>query len=307
MKALLHTRCLAEPLLAGSLKSRDLPALAAGAGFAGVEWLDRLLPSHDPGEWEGLAGACRDAGLTAGALSLGLELEASPPQVAEQVDRIKLLMGRAPRLGVDTVRLAIGGGEHSLSRLLLTLEAMRQPEARDATPLGALSLWVYARAVKRMNRGWRPGHALPPRVEQSRLQSAAWAVQPLARMAQETGLRLGLENHFGLTSHPEDMLELIELVAPAELGVCLDLGNFVAGQDHLAACRMLAERTVHVHFKTHEPEPAAEAARMDYPACLEALRQAGYTGDFSVEYEGPGDGLAAAAAGRELLARLWGG
>jgi sugar phosphate isomerase/epimerase len=70
---------------------------------------------------------------------------------------------------------------------------------------------------------------------------------------------------------------------------------------------MLAERTVHVHFKTHEPEPAAEAARMDYPACLEALRQAGYTGDFSVEYEGPGDGLAAAAAGRELLARLWGG
>lgn len=307
MRILLHARSLAEPLLAGSLNSRDLPALAAQAGFTGVEWLDRLLPSYGQAQWEELAGACQIAGLGPGALSLGLELEASPALVAEQVDRIKLLLGRAPRLGVDTVRIAIGGAEHSLSRLLLTLEALRHKEGRDANPLGALSRWVYARAVRRMNRGWSPHHSLPPRVDEARLQSAAWALQPLARMAQEMGLRLGLENHFGLTSHPEDMLALIELAAPAELGLCLDLGNFHPEQEPMAVCGLLAPKAVHVHFKLHEPSAEEQARRAHYPAVLEGLRQNGFEGGFSVEYEGPGDGLAAAATGRELLLDLWEG
>lgn len=307
MKILLHARSLAEPLLTGSLTPHELPGLAARAGFSGVEWLDRLLPSHDPAEWERLAGSCREAGLAAGALSLGLELEASPAQVAEQVDRLKVLLGRAPRLGVETVRLAIGGAEHSLSRLLLNLEAMRHKEGRDATPLGALSLWVYARAIRRMNRGLTHQHPLPPRAGGERLQRAAWALQPLARMAQDQGLALGLENHFGLTSHPEDMLDLIGLVAPAPLGVCLDLGNFHPDQDPLAACLALAPATVHVHFKLHEDDEQERARRGHYPATLEALARAGYAGGFSVEYEGPGEGLAAAEAGRELLRGLWPG
>ncbi len=305
MKVLLHVWSLAKPLLDGRLQSTDLPVLAAGAGFRGLEWLDRLLPSYDPDRWENLARAGLAAGLEPGALSLGLELNASPARVAEQVDRLKVLLGRAPRLGVETVRLAIGGGSASLSRLLLTLEGLRPRPAREGSPLGPLSRLVYARAAKRLREDGPPLHHLPPRADGAALQSAAWALQPLARMAGDLGLKLGLENHFGLTSHPEDMLALIELVAPAPLGICLDLGNFIAGQDALAACRALASHAVHVHFKIHGDRPDEEAERLDYAGRLEALREVGFAGAFSVEYEGPGEGLDQARAGAEVLRRLW--
>jgi hypothetical protein len=49
------------------------------------------------------------------------------------------------------------------------------------------------------------------------LQSAAWLLLPLARQAQALDLTLCLENHWGLTSHPEDLASLVVLVWRAGL------------------------------------------------------------------------------------------
>jgi sugar phosphate isomerase/epimerase len=59
---------------------------------------------------------------------------------------------------------------------------------------------------------------------------------------------LWLDNHLGLTSHPEDMLALIELVVPVQIGVCLDSGNFYDGQDNLPIRLLLTRRVAYVHF-----------------------------------------------------------
>ena len=54
MRLLLHAWSLRRPLLGGKLKASDLPGLAVELGLQGVEWLDRLLPSYDPGDWSEL-------------------------------------------------------------------------------------------------------------------------------------------------------------------------------------------------------------------------------------------------------------
>jgi sugar phosphate isomerase/epimerase len=302
LQVLLHAWSLGASLLSGKVRVHQLPGLAIAAGFEGVEWLDRLLPSYEPRHWEKLQQAQQEAGAISAALSLSLELNAPPTLVAEQVDRAKRLLGQCRLLNVQTVRVSVGGGgQASLSRVLVHLERLRSSQGREQIPLGRLSRWVYRLAFQAANKH---GHKLPPPAGDAILQSAAWALQPLARQAQELGLRLGVENHFGLTSHPEDILKLIELTGQG-LGVCLDLGNFCDGQDVKAACRTLAPFAVHVHFKTLQPRPQIKDSGIDYAACLKALHNAGYSGAFSAEYQGRGDGMAGAKAGADLLRRLW--
>jgi sugar phosphate isomerase/epimerase len=62
----------------------------------------------------------------------------------------------------------------------------------------------------------------------------------------------------------------------------------------------------HVHVKLTSPLAQAEAQPRDFAAQLEALRQTGYEGDFSLEYEGPGPAQAGLVAGVQLLRQIWG-
>jgi sugar phosphate isomerase/epimerase len=133
---------------------------------------------------------------------------------------------------------------------------------------------------------------------------------------------LGVENHFGYTSHAQDLLRVLELAAAGTAGdrgeegwavrggggvagVCLDTGNLLPGQDPARVAEQLAPRAVHVHFKSFRPQDPAERRRNQ--VMLAALARAGYRGSFSVEYEGPGDGLAGAVAAAAQARETWSG
>ncbi len=301
-RVLLHSWSLARGLLSGQLSCPELVAEAAIAGFDGVEWLDRLLPSFDPGLLLELGQTQRQAGLGQGAYSLCLELGVSPGRLAEQVDRAKAVLGLLPRLGVGAVRVSLGGGGRlSVSRLLSLTEALRGRRDRDASPLSPLSRAVYRLLLS--TPGPRPKPAPAP-ADPLALQSAAWVLQPLARQARDLGLLLGVENHWGLTARPGDLLRLVDLTGEG-LGVCLDLGNLAAGQDPADVFERLAPAAVHVHFKTHAGDPESEAQSGGYSGAMAALAAAGYSGAFAAEHQGPGDGLAGARAGADLCRRLW--
>jgi sugar phosphate isomerase/epimerase len=162
------------------------------------------------------------------------------------------------------------------------------------------------------------------------LQSAAWSLQPLARQASGLGMRLAVENHYGLTSHAEDLLTLLDLTAGEQsgrgvhenqdagwaartplsplagggLGVCLDTGNYPLGVEPAQAVALLAPRAVHVHWKL-KGNPPADEERRSLAMHAEQLQDSGYDGAFSVEYEGKGEGLAGAKAALELLRELY--
>lgn len=308
MKILLHAWSVGRELLSGSIKARELPALAAEHGFDGVEWLDRLLPSYDAEDWQALGRAQERAGLKVSALSLCLEVCASPRQMAEQVDRAKAILGMCPILSVKAVRVSVGGGSwKSLSRLLLNLERLRTKSDRDLRPLGPVSSAFYKLAAGRLRSPYAANHRPSPEPNPWLLQSAAWALQPLARQAQELGITLALENHFGLTTRIQDLLDIVEKTETGggEMGVCLDTGNFTKGQDPPEIVKTLAPLVRHVHFKTFQADPGADAGRLGYQSQMAALKQAGYVGPFSVEYQGNGDSLAGAKAGADLLRGLW--
>ncbi len=320
---LLHTWSLARELLGRKLNILQVPALAAQAGFQGVEWLDRLLPSYEPAFWDALAAAQKRAGLQTAAFSLSLELAAGSQAVAAQKDRAQAIIGLCPRLGVKALRVAVGGGGRlSMARLMLDVQAGGW-KSGEPQPLNALGRGLYRLML-----------SLPPQTKKAgdwadamSLQSAAWSLQPLVRQATNLGMNLGVENHFGLTSHPQDLLTLLDLVTEAAnrgaehehgdagwaaraplagggVGVCLDTGNYPSGVDPAKAADLLAPHAVHVHWKLRSNPPSPEE-RGNLARNAAALRKVGYQGAFSVEYEGKGPGLAGAKAGRELLGYLW--
>lgn len=323
-KVLLHSWSLARHILGRKLEIMRLPGMAAEAGFQGVEWLDRLMPSFEPGYWDELSAAQTQVGLSLAAFSLSMDLGLSPQAVAAQKDRAQAILGMCPRLGVQAVRVSIGsGGRMSLARLML-LTQPGSKRAGEPRPLNSLSRGLYKLALKLPRRGKRAGD----KADSLALQSAAWSLQPLVRQAANLGIVLAVENHFGLTSHPEDLLALLDLVnhdaakqnahenqdagwaqrsplAGGGLGVCLDTGNYPLEVDPAEAVGLLAPHAVHLHWKLRS-NPISAEERRNLSLHADVLKTAGYNGMISVEYEGPGDGLAGAKAGLELANQLMG-
>lgn len=106
-----------------------------------------------------------------------------------------------------------------------------------------------------------------------------------ARYAEEVGVVLGLENHGGFSA--DQVLQLLDEVGSPWLRLTLDFGNFPG--DPVESTRRCAPYAVHVHAKSYEFGPDGGETKLDYPAMVGALKEAGFHGFLSIEFEGPGD------------------
>lgn len=134
----------------------------------------------------------------------------------------------------------------------------------------------------------------------------AWSIEsfhPCVEYAGRHGVTLGLENHWGLTGTAEGTLRIMNAVNSPWLKIILDTGNFLPDADVAAELRMLAPHAVMVHAKTYLGGGLNYESRTDLAQSLVALRDAGYRGYLSLEFEGkahPDEGI---PAGLEELRR----
>ena len=106
-------------------------------------------------------------------------------------------------------------------------------------------------------------------------------------------------------------------------GLLVDVGNFVcADEDNVTAVSRVAPYAVHVHakdmYKSTEPKPGYGRTRgANYFAgaavgegdcnvgkCIQIIKNTGYDGYYSIEFEGAEDCYAAIARGYENLKRF---
>jgi sugar phosphate isomerase/epimerase len=134
----------------------------------------------------------------------------------------------------------------------------------------------------------------------------------VAPYAEAKGVKLAIENHFGITNTPLDLLRILENVKSPAIGLNLDAANFVpCHEDPVEATKILVPFTFYSHLKDAVADPKGPfngfnfvdlgAGIMDIPGVLEPLRQAGYSGYVSIEYEEVEDTSRGLAASVEYL------
>lgn len=127
-------------------------------------------------------------------------------------------------------------------------------------------------------------------------QRAIQNMRTVVPYAEDKGIRLAVENHFGITGKTGDLIRILESVESPALGLLLDPANFVpCGQDPVQAARELAPHTVYVHLKDCVRNEGGAyyghdfvdvgAGVVDYPGVLAELKAADYQGYLSIEYE----------------------
>jgi sugar phosphate isomerase/epimerase len=117
------------------------------------------------------------------------------------------------------------------------------------------------------------------------------AYQTLAAEAEKRGVVMGLENHWGLGRTAEGVKRVVDAVDSPWLKVTLDTGNFL--EDPYDRLAQLAKDTVLLQAKTYHGGGVWYTLDLDYPRIAKILRDAGFTGYVSLEFEGREDPLTA--------------
>jgi sugar phosphate isomerase/epimerase len=117
-----------------------------------------------------------------------------------------------------------------------------------------------------------------------------WVIDGLhqcLKKAEECGVVLGLENHWGLGRTPEGLLRIVDAVHSPWLQVTLDTGNFL--EDPYSKLDKLAAKAVLVQAKTYYGGGLWYSLDLDYPRIAKLLREHNYRGYISLEFEGKED------------------
>jgi sugar phosphate isomerase/epimerase len=133
-----------------------------------------------------------------------------------------------------------------------------------------------------------------------RLPADSWTAEAHAQIVanirtladRHAGIHFWFENHDGASSRPELCRAILDEVGRPNVGLVFDPINFVhRGVDPMEALYAVGPHVAHVHLKGYAGGAFCGFGEgdVDLMPALTSLVGSGYSGRFTVEYEGPGD------------------
>jgi sugar phosphate isomerase/epimerase len=247
---------------------------AAQLGFEGVEVLHVQMADESPAYVNGLKKAAFRNGLAVPMLSIHQDfVQPDPAERRKHVDHTKHCIDLAAQLGAPCVRLNSGRW-----KTIASFDDLMKVKG-DEPPL--------------------PGHT-----QDEAFQWCIESIEACLPTAEKAGVMLALENHWGLTTRPENLLRIYNAVRSPWLGINLDTGNFPG--DPYAGLEQLAPHAVIVQAKTYYGGGEWYTLDLDYKRIAGILRKAGYQGWVSLEMEGKEDATTAVPKSLEVLRSAFG-
>jgi sugar phosphate isomerase/epimerase len=151
------------------------------------------------------------------------------------------------------------------------------------------------------NRGIEP--VLPGYTEEDGFRWCIDGIQRCLDKAEQCGVILALENHWGLARTAEGLLRIVRALPSPWLGVLMDTGNFLERTYEQLA--QIAPLTVFVQAKTYPGGGEWYTLDLDYSRIARILEEAGYTGYISLEMEGREDPETAVPKSLALLRKAF--
>lgn len=242
---------------------------ASEMGLDGIEILHRQMESEDNNYLQRLKRRAFINGLDIYCLSIHQDF-VSPDADARKrdIEHTKRCIEVAYKLGVPCIRLNSGRW-----RTIKSFDELMEKRGIEP-PIGGYT-------------------------EDNAFQWVIQSIQECLPKAEECGVILGLENHWGLASTPEGVNRIVEAVGSDWLKVVMDTGNFL--EDTYDSIRKIAPHTVMVHAKTYFGGGEWYTLHIDYGKVFQILDSVKFGGYVSIEFEGREDPLTGVPKSIELV------
>jgi L-ribulose-5-phosphate 3-epimerase len=117
-------------------------------------------------------------------------------------------------------------------------------------------------------------------------ERCAEALRHLLDYTDGTGINVMIENHGGLSSDPDWLCSLMELVNSPHLGTLPDFGNFPPEIDRYDGVTRLMRHAKAVSAKCYDFGADGNETLIDFARMIQIVRDAGYRGYVGIEFEG---------------------
>lgn len=247
---------------------------AAEMGFDGVEILHRQMSSESNDYLQSLKHRAFVNGLDLMGFSIHQGfVSPDPARRQKNIDHTLHCIELAYKMGIPTMRLNTGR-------------------------------WGTTRSFNKLmeNKGIEP--ILPGHTEDEGFKWVIDSIEKCLPHAEECGVCMGLENHWGLGRTAEGVLRIYNAIRSPWLKITLDTGNFL--EDMYRQQEMMAPHTVLVQAKTYFGGGVWYALDIDYDRVAKILRDANYRGYISLEFEGKEDAETGVPKSLALLRKAFG-
>jgi sugar phosphate isomerase/epimerase len=230
---------------------------AAKVGVAGIDVLHRQMESEDNAYIQKLKRHAFQNGIAMTCLSIHQSFVSPDKEyLKKQIEHTKNCIILAAKMGIPCLRLNSGR-------------------------------WNTIKSFDDLmkNRGVEP--ILPGYTEDDGFKWCIDSIEQCLPTAEENGVLLALENHWGLCSTPEGQLRIRKAVDSPWLGILMDTGNFL--EDPYDKLEMIAPYTNFVQAKTYYGGGEWYSLDLDYKRIFDILKRSSYQGYVSLEFEGKED------------------
>jgi L-ribulose-5-phosphate 3-epimerase len=230
---------------------------AAKLGVEGIDILHRQMDSEDKGYIRRLKRHAFVNGIAFTCLSIHQSfVSADKDFLRKEIEHTKKCIALAAEMGIPCLRLNSGRWN---------------------------TIKTFDELMK--NRGIEP--ILPGYTEDDGFKWCIDSIQQCLPTAEEYGVLLALENHWGLCSTPEGQLRIKKAIDSPWLGILMDTGNFL--ENPYDKLEMIAPFTSFVQAKTYYGGGEWYTLDLDYKRIIAILNKVNYRGYLSLEFEGKED------------------
>ena len=209
-----------------------------------------------------------------------------------EVDYLARIKASADEAGLPFGCLAVDGAH--------IYEA--SPEARRANQIKAYRWLNIARQLGAQQIRIDSGG--PPEMPEEVLEFIVTGYEDLIPRARDQGMEVIIENHWGASRVPENVVRILESVPG--LGLLFDTGNWPEGMRE-KGWEMCARYARATHIKTYAFDAAGNETTVDIPRAMRILQEAGYRGSWGIEsVPREGDEIEAARKSVALVRRVLG-
>lgn len=145
------------------------------------------------------------------------------------------------------------------------------------------------------------GHPMGIEDELEQLHDLVTTFKPILEYAENLDITYVFENHGGPSSNVDFQVQVKEQIPSDMFGFLLDTGNYDPKSLVYNNIPKLGSAIKIIHAKTYEFDDDGNETQLDFERIVQALKDIGFDGYYSIEFEGEGEAMDGVRKTKALL------